>query len=291
MQIERLEDFIANMPKSLSTNTEKARWLYIELGKRSFYDVSYGFLNEDEEQELMYDHKNYKNPNIITCTSLTDQYEKLLKIIGIESKVITDGGHRYLRFYEEDGITWHTADLTNDLKNVQSGCQTSHFLQIDSEKLRDIDKRIGYISEKKGYTDDYFEQVKDFIIKKGLKGKAQLEYILEVFHLYVKPEKMGEHELYSMYQKFIKTCIQEEKIPSFTATMRKGKKHSSQPKSKFGTKPGLVEYNMTFVDENNVAFEYILNLQTGKFQEVGTKEMYHSNYQIKGIRCKRKVKF
>ena len=62
MQIERLEDFIANMPKSLSTNTEKARWLYIELGKRSFYDVSYGFLNEDEEQELMYDHKNYKNP-------------------------------------------------------------------------------------------------------------------------------------------------------------------------------------------------------------------------------------
>ena len=90
-----------------------------------------------------------------------------------------------------------------------------------------------------------------------------------------------------MYQKFIKTCIQEEKIPSFTATMRKGKNHSSQPKSKFGTKPGLVEYNMTFVDENNVAFEYILNLQTGKFQEVGTKEMYHSNYQIKGIRCKR----
>ena len=102
---------------------------------------------------------------------------------------------------------------------------------------------------------------------------------------------MGEHELYSMYQKFIKTCIQEEKIPSFTATMRKGKNHSSQPKSKFGTKPGLVEYNMTFVDENNVAFEYILNLQTGKFQEVETKEMYHSNYQIKGIRCKKKVKF
>ena len=43
MQIERLEDFIANMPKSVSTNTEKARWLYIELGKKSFYDVSYEF--------------------------------------------------------------------------------------------------------------------------------------------------------------------------------------------------------------------------------------------------------
>lgn len=52
----------------------------------------------------------------------------------------------------------------------------------------------------------------------------------------------------------------------------KRKNHSSQPKSKFGTKPGLVEYNMTFVDENNVASEYILNLQTGKFQEVGTKK-------------------
>ena len=53
MQIERLEDFIANMPKSVSTNTEKARWLYIELGKKSFYDVSYEFLNEDEEQVII----------------------------------------------------------------------------------------------------------------------------------------------------------------------------------------------------------------------------------------------
>lgn len=45
------------------------------IGEKSFYDVSYEFLNEDEEQELMYDHKDYKNPNIITCASLTDQYE------------------------------------------------------------------------------------------------------------------------------------------------------------------------------------------------------------------------
>ena len=172
------------------TNIERAsRIIYLN---KTCYNGLYRVNNAGEFNSPF---GKYKNPNIITCTSLTDQYEKLLKIIGIESKVITDGGHRYLRFYEEDGITWHTADLTNDLKNVQSGCQTSHFLQIDSEKLRDIDKRIGYISEKKGYTDDYFEQVKDFIIKKGLKGKAQLEYILEVFHLYVKPEKMGEHEL------------------------------------------------------------------------------------------------
>lgn len=48
---------------------------------------------------------------------------KTIKIIGIESKVITDGGHRYLRFYEEDGITWHTADLTNDLKTYNQGAK------------------------------------------------------------------------------------------------------------------------------------------------------------------------
>ncbi len=47
--------------------------------KRAFMMSLMNFLNEDEEQELMYDHKDYKNPNIITCASLTDQYEKLLK--------------------------------------------------------------------------------------------------------------------------------------------------------------------------------------------------------------------
>ena len=55
MQIRNLEDFITQMPKDLESTMEKARWLYIELGKRSFYDVSYKYLNEDEEQELMYD--------------------------------------------------------------------------------------------------------------------------------------------------------------------------------------------------------------------------------------------
>lgn len=271
MQIERLEDFIANMPKSLLTNIEKARWLYIELGKRSFYDVSYGFLNKDEEQELIYTHKNYENPNIVTCGSLTEQYEKLLEMAGISSIVITDGGHKYLRFYEENGITWHKADLTNDLKNIQSNCQTSYFLQIDPEKLREIDKKIEYINEDKDYTDNYFEQVKEFIMKKGLKGKAQLEYILEVFQLYVKPEKMGENELYSMYQKFIKTCRVGGKIPSFSAQMEKEGNYTIQPKSRYGTKPGTVKYTMSFIDENNVQFEYMLNLQTGKFEEVGAR--------------------
>ena len=51
MQIRNLEDFITQMPKDLESTMEKARWLYIELGKRSFYDVSYKYLNEDEEQE------------------------------------------------------------------------------------------------------------------------------------------------------------------------------------------------------------------------------------------------
>ena len=46
MQIRNLEDFITQMPKDLESTMEKARWLYIELGKRSFYDVSYKYLNE-----------------------------------------------------------------------------------------------------------------------------------------------------------------------------------------------------------------------------------------------------
>ena len=52
MQIRNLEDFITQMPKDLESTMEKARWLYIELGKRSFYDVSYKYLNEDDAYVL-----------------------------------------------------------------------------------------------------------------------------------------------------------------------------------------------------------------------------------------------
>ena len=43
MQINSLNDFIKSMSESLHTVISKARYLYLELGKRSFDDPDYKY--------------------------------------------------------------------------------------------------------------------------------------------------------------------------------------------------------------------------------------------------------
>ena len=73
MQIKRLEDFIKNMPEDVRGIIPKARYLYLELGKRSFYDPEYKyFMFGEAEENLAYIHKLYSNPNIIISLGEND---------------------------------------------------------------------------------------------------------------------------------------------------------------------------------------------------------------------------
>ncbi len=49
MEIRKLEDFIKNMPENITGIVQKARYLYLELGKRSFYDPEYKYFMFGEE--------------------------------------------------------------------------------------------------------------------------------------------------------------------------------------------------------------------------------------------------
>lgn len=188
MEINTLDDFIKSMPKDLNSTIEKVRYLYIELGKRSFYDTEYKYFMFDEEESYgNYTNRTYCNPNIIICTTLSKQFLNLLTNAGIKAELEQDKyGHYYVSFYDENNIN-HATDITNDLKNIQFGCRTEYFATntVPEEKVKNIDKKIGYISDKRSYSEDYWHIVKDSISDDRLTEKQKLEIVLNSIQNFV----------------------------------------------------------------------------------------------------------
>lgn len=195
MQINSLNDFIKSMSESLHTVISKARYLYLELGKRSFYDPDYKYFMFGEEEEYCeYNIKSYSNPNIVICTTLAKQYLELLTRAGIKADLIYEDSHYLVGFYDEEG-NHHLADITNDLKNIQFGCKTAYFGigTITTENLKKIDIDLGYISEKKSYSDDYWYILRDTLQSSDLSEKKKLEIVLQNIQKYGDITKPRRH--------------------------------------------------------------------------------------------------
>ena len=186
MTISSLDDFIKLMPDNLNSVVEKARYFYLELGKRSFYDPDYKyFMFGEEEENSCYSYKPYSNPNVIICTTLSKQFVELLTKAGLQAELVYDNAHYLVKFYDEQGNE-HLADITNDLKNIQFGCKTAHFGKetLSEEEIVQVDLRLGYITENKRYMDDYWYVVRDILQESSLSEKRKLEIVLENLQKY-----------------------------------------------------------------------------------------------------------
>lgn len=195
MQMNSLNDFLKSMPENLNSVVSKARYLYLELGKRSFYDPDYKYFMFGEEEEYCdYHAKLYSNPNIIICTTLAKQYLELLTKAGIRAELIYDDGHYSVGFYDEEGI-YHLTDITNDLKNIQFNCRTTYFGKntISPEGLKEIDIDLGYISKKRSYSDDYWYVLRDTLQSSNLSEKKKLELVLQNIERYGDITKPRRH--------------------------------------------------------------------------------------------------
>lgn len=215
MTINSLNDFVQSLPNNLIDVVEKARYLYLELGKRSFYDPEYKyFMFDEEDQYIGYSNKSFSNPNIIICTTLSKQFSKLLSIAGIKNTLVYNKGHYYVEFYDENELC-HKADITNDLKNIQFGCKTSYFAPetLENDKLKVMDLALGYISESRGYSDDYWYVVKDILSANKLSSKEKLEIVLENLQRFGDINKPGDTEIFSIYQKFVRYCFADDPAP------------------------------------------------------------------------------
>ncbi len=256
MQVNSLDDFIKLIPENLETALEKARFLYIELGKRSFYDADYKYyMFEEDEQYSCYSYKTYSNPNIIICTTLSKQYVELLKKAGIESELMYDDSHYLVKFYDDNGRA-HISDITNDLKNIQFGCKTSYFgtQTINFNELKDIDIKLGYIKQKLGYTDDYWYIVKKALEDNKLSENKKLEIVLNNLQKFGNLSKLGDTEIFYLYQKFIRYCLPHNSNITFYST-----KTNMNDKEKCVIK----------ICEGDQKTNYVLNFETRLFEKEG----------------------
>ena len=70
--------------------------------------------------------------------------------------------HTYNVVYLSDGREL-TLDLEEDLEYIQFRCETKHFTGITRDELKKIDKKIGYISDKEYYLNEYLTFMKIYL--------------------------------------------------------------------------------------------------------------------------------
>ena len=254
------------MPKGLPNIISKARYLYLELGKRSFYDRSIEYLMFGEEKfNMIYEDKLYSNPNYVVCTSLIKQNKELLNMVNIKSHIVLDRYQHSSLVFEDELGTEHVTDLTNDLKNIQFNCSTSYFAKdtIPANILRKVDFSLGYISNTRGYSNDYWNILKKRLINSKLSLESKLDIILNSLKDFGDLSKLGESELNSLYSKFVKYCTNNYYRIHFFSSKR----------------PNTQEEFFIELIENDYRILYKLDRQTLQFQKFDKIKIMEDRYK------------
>lgn len=158
---------IEEMPEGLS-QIEKARYIYIQLGKYFSYDERYITSQSDEEKREIFDRdiSDIVDDRVV-CTSLSRIYENLLNRVGIKAKTVLIPGERLGHAFTEleiDGNKYFTG-LIRDLMRIKTGFKTKEFMidnpdrfgedseytVLSDEDLKSIDDKIGYTYNRNVY--------------------------------------------------------------------------------------------------------------------------------------------
>lgn len=159
-----LEQIISNMPDNLD-DLEKARYIYIELGKILEFDTTTMF---NSNSKYYYKNHYYKNINInncsnkVTCTNWCDIYIKLLNKVGIKALKHSEHKSHAWVVIELDKKIYADATLgaASDLARIKSGIKPINFAPLDPNKNdclklstydKDFSDKIDSIDEKLGY--------------------------------------------------------------------------------------------------------------------------------------------
>ena len=206
------QSIIENMPEGLS-ELEKARYAYLELGKRLNFDENLNLHpSEDVDFKIYNDHKAITDESLIInkkviCASWSKIYQGILNSLGIESQV-GDAHHMWVEFKINDSIAddiYLIADATTgatmDLAKIKKGESTLNFKLIDhfsdgesiprisrayesissfEEIIKSIDKKLGYLNNNNynTYVDDIVntnDNLKTKLENLSLKGLGFVE--------------------------------------------------------------------------------------------------------------------
>lgn len=220
-----------DMPKGL-TDLEKARYIYIALGKEKSYDEEFWFANSKMRQKIFKSKhsiqicfdKLIQNKKVL-CTSISKIYSVILKQIGIENYIERDDlsdEHMYVILNIEGKKI--LADLQRDLSNIQSNKKTAYFGtkayesiygddfdEINKNELEEIDKKIGYISVRKGYLNDDIFYLKS-LVKKQKDLYSKVDIILKKAGECSESENIGYIESVQYYKWILSECLDEKEL-------------------------------------------------------------------------------
>lgn len=166
------------------TNLEKARFIYIELGKLLSFSTTLQNTSEEEFLKIFFEKVDTKsfNRNQVICRTWSQLYSQLLTECGIKNEII-DRGHSYVEFYI-DGKRW-VADATDgdymDLARIKNGEPTAKFglsyntdMKHDNSVAHDpkVIDLISKIDEKIGYSDRLRKMEKLKYLLKNIKTRS-----------------------------------------------------------------------------------------------------------------------
>lgn len=217
MDINSITDILKYVPSHYN-KMEKARFLYIELGKYSHFDPLFKYYSMYGVYEYFNSVTNYQLPNITICVHLTNQYRFLLNSVGIKTDIKKtsideyDGSyHPILHFYDDNGKR-HQTDLVYDLHRIQINSKTRHFAPstLSDEEREKLDEHIGYISEKNRYSNDNWRKLQ-FILDNdpSLSLQDKVDYIFKYSKTIYDFSKIGIYEQATIYRKLFTNLLPE----------------------------------------------------------------------------------
>lgn len=224
------------------SDLEKARYLYIELGKLFRYNMDYLTLYERKQDYIYFTPVDFDNitTNSWICVQMSDIYVEALKRVGIKASTQKDIRgqedydfvHKYTVICLSDGRRM-VADLIYDLPFIQLGMKTNHFGTysengqkdvIPEKEIKQIDDKIGYTFQtsktEKEYTEAFLDMIKQELndpekmkayvsnVYNGEEYKSEnlIEYKLDLISKFFGLRNMGFYEgskvLAQFYQYF-----------------------------------------------------------------------------------------
>lgn len=243
-----LDNILKNLNKNLS-EMEKARYLYIELGKVLTSNLDFVFRDDYYQYEkflsgILLEKSNFQNKISCTCSQASSLYAELLRKAGIQARTV---GYNVEELSHVDTIAVidgkeYLFDIILDTMNIQKGFRTSEFCKrnfrysddskkiydtIDDEELYEIDKKLGYC--KNGmYMNDVIKMLKDEMLDedkfkkfmekyRGKDGKETkiLKYKLDFIFNCIRNSKSEENkmdimETYKYYTVLLSELLTEE---------------------------------------------------------------------------------
>lgn len=234
------EEILSRMPNDLN-DLEKARYLYIELGKRVSFSTKFNntdFLSSAKMRTTKVDINTF-NENQVNCIMWSSLYSQLLDCVGISNNIIKQG-HDYVEFYI-DGVRW-CADATygnyTDLARIHNNDETSYFGPAIFQKnskynsvnqneenvalIKELDKKIGY-NEQLTELKDFFNKIKngvfnikDYIPSNEIIGNEFI-YCIEYLFSKISTLKSGYYESKDFVKELLFLMLNDEQLKKVKA--------------------------------------------------------------------------